>query len=113
MKEFGDCLETVNYDQQMKMTSRQYLMLGEDPPGVRLELANGEISVNRRPSYDHSLTDTRLGDLLVGHVFENELGEVVGAVDTIFDDYNVRRPDIIFIAKGRLHLPSGKVHGIH
>jgi hypothetical protein len=25
-----------------KMTARQFLQLGEDPPGVRLELVNGE-----------------------------------------------------------------------
>ena len=27
----------------IKMTARQFLQLGEDPPGVRLELVNGEI----------------------------------------------------------------------
>ena len=35
---------------------------------------------------------------------------MVGDVDTIFDEFNVRRPDIIFVAKARLHLIKG--HGI-
>ena len=30
----------------IKMTARQFLQLGEDPPGVRLELVNGEVAVN-------------------------------------------------------------------
>ena len=32
-----------------KMTARQYLMLGEDPPGVRLELVDGEVAVSPSP----------------------------------------------------------------
>jgi hypothetical protein len=28
----------------IKMTARQYLELGQDPPGVRLELVDGEVA---------------------------------------------------------------------
>lgn len=93
-----------------KMTARQFLMLGEDPPGLRLELVNGEIAVSPSPSFEHSYADTQLRVLLGQHVNEFDLGALVGDIDTIFDELNVRRPDILFVAKARLHLIKG--HGI-
>jgi Uma2 family endonuclease len=93
-----------------KMTAEQFFLLGEDPPGLRLELVNGEIAVSPSPSFDHSFTDRMLTHLLMTHILENDLGSLVGDVDTIFDDLNVRRPDIIFIGKSRLRLIKG--HGI-
>ncbi len=92
---------------QTKMTAQKFLMLGEDPPGVRLELVHGEIGVSPSPSYMHSHTDNRLRIILGTHVIKNDLGDLVGDVDTLFGDENVRRPDIIFIAKSRVHLISG------
>jgi Uma2 family endonuclease len=85
-------------------------MLGEDPPGLRLELAHGEIVVSPSPAFNHSYTDTQLRAILTVHINDNDLGMLLGDVDTIFDDLNVRRPDILFIAKSRLHLIKG--HGI-
>ncbi len=96
-----------------KMTARQYLMLGADPPGVRLELVHGDIIVSPSPAYDHSFVGYQLGAILLQHINDHDLGELVGDVDTIFDEDDVRRPDIIFIAKARLHLLAGKGHGIH
>ena len=93
-----------------KMTAEQFFMLGEDPPGLRLELVNGQIVVSPSPSFDHSYTDTKLRDILSAHIEEHDLGAIVGDVDTIFNNLNVRRPDIIFIAKSRLRLIKG--HGI-
>jgi hypothetical protein len=40
----------------IKMTARQFLELGEDPPGVRLELVDGEIAVSPSPVPRHSFT---------------------------------------------------------
>jgi Uma2 family endonuclease len=96
-----------------KMTAEQFLMLGEDPPGIRLELANGDIVVSPSPAFDHSYTDTKLRAILVAHIEANDLGALVGDVDTIFDDLNVRRPDIIFVAKSQLPLLSKQRHGLH
>jgi Uma2 family endonuclease len=93
-----------------KMTASQYFMLGEDPPGLRLELVNGEIAMSPSPSFDHSFSDTKLRAILSEYIDAHDLGAIVGDVDTIFDDLNVRRPDIIFIAKSRLRLIKG--HGI-
>jgi Uma2 family endonuclease len=96
-----------------KMTARQFLMLGEDPPGVRLELVHGEILVSPSPAYDHGYVD-RMLTIIVGHyIVENDLGEIVGDVDTIFGPDNVRRPDVIFIAKSRLDRLDPDKHGIH
>lgn len=96
-----------------KMKARQFEMLGEDPPGVRLELVHGEIVVSPSPAYGHSYTEKQLIIILGQHIYANDLGQIVGDVDTIFDDLNVRRPDIIFTAKARLHLLAGSRHGIH
>jgi len=87
-----------------KMTARQFLQLGEDPPGVRLELVDGEVAVSPSPSPDHSYADRILSHLLVTRVEAHDLGQIFGDVDTIFGDYDVRRPDIIYFAKARLNL---------
>jgi len=70
-----------------KMTARQFLELGQDPPGVRLELVNGEVAVSPSPTPKHS------------HV-------VVRLISN--DEYNVRRPDVLFFAKSRTHLIGEK-----
>lgn len=97
----------------IKMTASQFLMLGQDPPGVRLELVHGDVVVSPSPAYDHSYADRELSRILGNHIVENDLGELVGDVDTLFGEYDVRRPDIIFIAKQKLHLLNPKKHGIH
>jgi len=42
------------------MTADQYLQLGEDPPGVRLELVDGEITANAGPPISHIYALTQL-----------------------------------------------------
>jgi Uma2 family endonuclease len=91
-----------------KMSARQFLQLGEDPPGVRLELVNGEIAVSPSPIPDHSRVDTKLRTLLDTYVTAHDLGEVFGDVDTIFGVEDVRRPDVIYFATNRLHLIGDK-----
>jgi Uma2 family endonuclease len=87
-----------------KMSARQFLLMGEDPPGVRLELVDGEIAVSPSPRPRHSFVDTALRSLLYQYVTDNDLGIVIGDVDTIFGEYDVRRPDIIYFRKDRAHL---------
>lgn len=96
----------------MKMTAEQFLLLGQDPPGTRLELVHGDIIVSPRPSYEHYRADNELRFILMGHIKQHDLGELVGDVDTIFGQFDVRRPDIIFIAKARTRLRDRKKHGI-
>lgn len=87
-----------------KMTSQQFLKLGEDPEGVRLELVNGEVAVSPSPTPQHSFTEKMLSFVLQQHILQNDLGELYGDVDTLFGPYDVRRPDIIFFSKRRLDL---------
>jgi Uma2 family endonuclease len=88
----------------MKMTARQFLQLGEDPPGVRLELVNGEIAVSASPFPKHSRVVSKLIGYLTMHIDEHDLGELLTDCDTIFGEYDVRRPDILFFTKARAHL---------
>ncbi|HEX8522397.1 MAG TPA: Uma2 family endonuclease [Tepidisphaeraceae bacterium] len=92
----------------IKMTARQFLELGEDPPGVRLELVDGEIAVSPSPAPDHGYALFRLGLLLTQHVEEHDLGQVFPDTDTIFGEHEVRRPDILYFSKRRLHLVGEK-----
>ena len=95
-----------------KMTSRQYLMLGPDPPGVHLELAHGEIVVSPSPSPDHAEVIVNLVRILSSHIRERDLGRLFSDTDTVFDDENTRRPDIIFFAKSRRNWRGKKaLHG--
>lgn len=91
-----------------RMTARQFLELGEDPPGVRLELVDGEIEVAPSPMPDHSHVVFRLGQILLNHIDEHGLGKLYGDVDTIFGEHDVRRSDIIYFVKDRLHLVGAK-----
>lgn len=92
----------------VKMNAQQFLLMGEDPPGVRLELVNGEITVSPRPSLDHSYALLALSRLLGAHIEENELGQLFTDVDTVFGEYEVRCPDLLFIRKDRLRLLKGQ-----
>jgi Uma2 family endonuclease len=87
-----------------KMTARQFLQLGEDPPGVRLELVDGEIAVSASPLPQHSHVVVRLIGILSNHIDENDLGLLLTDCDTIFGEYDVRRPDLLFFNKEREHL---------
>jgi Uma2 family endonuclease len=96
----------------IKMTARQFLELGEDPPGVRLELVNGEVAVSPSPIPDHSYTLISLSSLLKVHVDDNDLGELLADVDTIFGEHDVRRPDLLFFVRSRRHFIKEKaIHG--
>src|SRR3954471_2948346 len=88
----------------IKMTARQFLQLGEDPPGVRLELVNGEVAVSPSPNPDHSYVVVSLATILQNHINKRDLGQLFADVDTIFGEYDVRRPDLLFFKKSRLHL---------
>src|ERR1700733_10799441 len=91
-----------------KMTAQQFLQLGEDPPGVRLELVNGSVAVSPSPIPDHSTVIIKLITLLENYNEANDLGELHQDVDTILDRFDVRRPDVLFFFKSRKHLIGKK-----
>jgi Uma2 family endonuclease len=84
------------------MTAQQFVQMGEDPEGVRLELVNGEIAVSASPVPRLSYAVMQLATILNNHILQHELGELHSDVDTILDEYNVRRPDLLFFRKDRL-----------
>ncbi len=95
-----------------KMTARQFLELGEDPPGIRLELVDGEIELSPSPIPDHSHVDRMLTILLGQHILQHDLGQLFGDVDTLFGEHDVRRPDLLYFSRDRLHLIGEKaMHG--
>ena len=91
-----------------KMTAQQFLELGEDPVGVRLELVNGEIAVSPSPVPEHSYTEKMLSVILGQHIRQHKLGRLYGDVDTIFGYHDVRRPDLLYFSKDRVHLIGKK-----
>jgi len=91
-----------------KMTAAQFLMLGEDPPGVRLELVDGEIAGSPSPAPNHSHVVVNLLTILNSHIIQNDLGELHQDVDTLLDDFNIRRPDILFYSNDNLDLIGEK-----
>jgi Uma2 family endonuclease len=92
----------------IKMTAWQFAELGEDPAGVRLELVDGEVAVSPSPIPDHSFVEKMLTIILGNHILTHDLGRLYGDVDTIFGPHDVRRPDLIYFAKSRLHLVGKK-----
>jgi Uma2 family endonuclease len=92
----------------IKMTARQFLELGEDPVGVRLELVNGEVAVSPSAIPDHSYVEKMLTIMLGNHILAHDLGRLYGDVDTIFGLHDVRRPDLLFFSKARVHLVGKK-----
>src|SRR2546423_351815 len=86
-----------------KMTARQFLELGEDPPGVRLELVDGEVAVSPSPIPAHGHVVAQLIMFLAQHVKARRLGRIYADVDTIFGEHDVRRPDILYFSQSRLH----------
>jgi Uma2 family endonuclease len=91
-----------------RMNARQFLVIGEDPPGVRLELVNGEVGVSPRPSLDDSFTLLRLSRIVGQHVDELDLGQLFTDVDTVFGEHEVRCPDLLFVRKARLRLLTSR-----
>ena len=93
---------TIANIQKIKMTAEQYFQLGEDPPGVRLELIDGEIIVSPSPSRKHAKIIRALNYLLETHLRQYDLGELYLDTDVIFAPDLVRRPDFSFFSTSLL-----------
>ena len=91
-----------------RMTAEQFLQLGEDPVGVRLELVNGEVAVSPSPVPSHSWVVIQIIFLLEQHNRLHDLGELYQDVDTILDRFTVRRPDVLFFFNHRTNFVGDK-----
>jgi Uma2 family endonuclease len=75
---------------------------------VRLELVDGEVKSKSPNDFVHSHVDRALTCVLLQYIDASALGALFGDVDTIFGEHDVRRPDLIYFAKDRLHLVGRK-----
>lgn len=91
-----------------KMTAQQFLQLGEDPVGVRLELVEGQVAVSPSSTPRHSAAIIALATFLNVHVTDHGLGELFSDVDTLLDRFNVRRPDLLYFSHARRDLIGEK-----
>ena len=91
-----------------KMTARQFLELGEDPVGVRLELVDGAIAISPSITPEHSHIDVTLCALVVRYVDDRALGIVFHDLNTIFGEHDVRRPDLLYVSRHKLDLIGAK-----
>lgn len=89
---------------RIKMTAEQYLQLGEDPPGIRLELVDGEVAVTASPSTPHAYTLLHLGSILLQHIKARKLGVIMSDSDHVLTMHDVRRPDLFYFRSERVSL---------
>ena len=83
------------------MTYDQYCLLPEDRN--QYELFDGALVMTPSPSARHQQIVRRLLGRVSAYVEANSLGEVfVSPLDTIFDQYTVLQPDILYITRERL-----------
>jgi Uma2 family endonuclease len=75
-----------------KMSAKQFMMLGVDPPGIRLEWVDGDVAINPAPLPEHSFTKTSIATLLGTYFEVNPLGEVLLGVGVRLHEFNIRRP---------------------
>ena len=60
------------------------------------------------PSPGHSWTLVQLIGILLPHVEQHKLGELLSDTDTVFDVFNTRRPDLGFVSRRRGKLVGEK-----
>ena len=68
-----------------KLTASQFLELGPDPAGVRLELIDGEVIGSPSPTPEHSRIDKKLTKILLNYIDAHDLGELYGDAPTMFE----------------------------
>ena len=92
-----------------RLTYEDLELIQEERLGDRHEIINGELVVTPSPAPMHQIVSRELFRLLDRHVRTSELGEVLYApVDVRLTPDNVLIPDIIFIARDRLHIIGPK-----
>lgn len=93
--------------QQVIFTYDDYLALPND--GKRYEIIEGELYMTASPFYAHQRASHELDYLLTDFVKEHDLGEVLTApFDVVLSMTDIVEPDILFIAKERLHIITKK-----
>jgi Uma2 family endonuclease len=77
-----------------------------------MELWNGELIMYPSPDYEHHHSTMGLYRAMDAWVRKHDLGEVFAApFDMVLAPHQAVQPDILFVAKGRLHLIRGVLRG--
>lgn len=83
-----------------RFTYQDYLQLPED--GRRYEVVDGELFLTPAPTTVHQRVLTNLLFLLVRHVRDSGVGEVLPApCDLVLSETDVVQPDVFFVSKER------------
>jgi Uma2 family endonuclease len=81
----------------------------QEREGDRHELVDGELVVTPSPRPTHQMISVNIEFALVRHVREHDLGMVLDApIDVRLTPDNVLVPDLVFIARDRLHIIGPK-----
>ena len=84
-----------------KMNYDQYCLLPDDRN--QYELFDGELVMTPSPNTRHQRIVGQLHAELLAYVREHSSGEIfVAPLDTIFDQYTVMQPDILFVSRERV-----------
>ena len=90
-------IERLTYDDLEALSSQAH--------GDRFEIIDGELIVTPSPSWSHQIISANIFRALDRHVYEENLGRAAYApLDVRLTPDNVLVPDIIFIARERLHI---------
>ena len=94
---------------KLKLTYEDY---AKTPDDERWELIDGELTMSPSPKRAHQRNQMKLGSRMSFFVEEKDLGEVYSDFDVALSNTDTVRPDLIFIAKDRLHIiTEDNVHG--
>ena len=84
-----------------KLTYEDY---AKTPDDERWELIDGELIMSPSPKRAHQRNQMKLGSRMSFFVEEKDLGEVYSDFDVVLSNTDTVRPDLIFVAKDRLHI---------
>ena len=92
-----------------RLTCDDLAAIPQEREGDRHEIIDGELVVTPAPAPKHQIVSRSLFRRLDQHVVEHDLGEVYCApIDIRFTPDNIPIPDIILIARDRLHTVGPK-----
>lgn len=89
------------------LTYEDYAALPND--GKRYEILEGELAVTPAPNPEHQTASGNVFFLLTQHIRAKDLGKLFHApIDLILESTSVLQPDLLFVAKARLNIITGR-----
>ncbi|MDY7031282.1 MAG: Uma2 family endonuclease [Thermodesulfobacteriota bacterium] len=92
----------ISTTKKRQYTYEDYLRL---PEGSPYQLIGGDLIMVPSPTPYHQRISRKIGAILLQHIEENDLGELLySPIDVFFGQEHTFQPDIIFISKERLSI---------